>query len=98
MTSGAVTSGAVTGGAVKYETRKMALEIRRLAPGTPVVGPSVWDYSDMEELNYLFPAMSFGSIWLRYPWRPTAFVRRYESEIALKMASQSPTSEKMIDP
>lgn len=43
----------------------------------PVIGPSVWDYGDIETLRIIgASAIGFGSIFLRYPWRPTAFVRR----------------------
>ena len=43
----------------------------------PVIGPSVWDYKDMQELRDIgAKAISFGSVFLRYPWRPTQFVRK----------------------
>jgi len=43
----------------------------------PVIWPSVWDYGDMAELREKgVDAISFGSVFLRYPWRPTAFVRK----------------------
>lgn len=43
----------------------------------PVIGPSVWDYGDIETLRIIgAKAVGFGSIFLRFPWRPTAFVRR----------------------
>lgn len=43
----------------------------------PVIGPSVWDFSDINELRKIgAKAVSFGSIFLRYPWRPTAFVQK----------------------
>lgn len=43
----------------------------------PVIGPSVWDFEDIEQLrNIGAKAISFGSIFLRYPWRPTLFVRK----------------------
>ena len=43
----------------------------------PVIGPSVWEYEDMEELRARGArAISFGSIFLRYPWRPTLYARR----------------------
>lgn len=43
----------------------------------PVIGPSVWDFSDIEKLRRLgAKAISFGSVFLRYPWRPTIFIRK----------------------
>jgi len=45
----------------------------------PVIGPSVWDYEDMQKLrNIGAKAISFGSIFFRFPWgcRPTMYVRK----------------------
>ncbi len=43
----------------------------------PVIGPSVWDFKDIQGLRDLgAEAISFGSVFLPYPWRPTLFVRR----------------------
>lgn len=43
----------------------------------PVIGPSIWDFSDLNKVRNLgAKAISFGSVFLRYPWRPTLFVRR----------------------
>ena len=43
----------------------------------PVIGPSVWDFSDIEKLRKLgAKAVSFGSVFLKYPWRPTMFVHK----------------------
>ncbi len=43
----------------------------------PVIGPSVWDFEDIKKLRKIgAKAISFGSIFLRYPWRPTQFVRK----------------------
>lgn len=42
----------------------------------PVIGPSVWDFDDLEKVRNLgAKAISFGSIFTRYPWRPTQYVR-----------------------
>ncbi len=57
--------------------------VRKLVSITsiPVIGPSVWEFSDIEELRKIgAKAISFGSIFLRYPWRPTLFVRRDKNE------------------
>ncbi|MBU0619824.1 MAG: hypothetical protein V1768_03760 [Patescibacteria group bacterium] len=53
--------------------------VRRLTQLTliPIIGPSVWEYEDIERLRQIGAgAISFGSIFLRYPWRPTSFVRQ----------------------
>ncbi len=53
--------------------------VKRLVDSTdiPVIGPSVWDYKDIQKLRDIgAKAISFGSIFLRYPWRPTQFVRK----------------------
>jgi len=43
----------------------------------PIIGPSVWEFSDIEKLREIgAKAISFGSIFLRYPWKPTQFVRK----------------------
>jgi len=43
----------------------------------PVIGPSVWEFEDIGRLREIgAKAISFGSIFLRYPWRPTQFVRK----------------------
>lgn len=52
----------------------------------PVIGPGVWEYSDIEKLrNIGAKAISFGSIFLRYPYRPTKFVRKDMKEQKLKL-------------
>ena len=47
----------------------------------PVIGPSVMEFEDMEELRRIgAKAISFGAIHLRTPWKPTTIVemeRRY---------------------
>jgi len=53
--------------------------VKRLVESTdiPVIGPSVWDFEDIAKLRKIgAKAISFGSIFLRYPWRPTLFVRK----------------------
>ncbi len=43
----------------------------------PVIGPSVWDFEDIAALRALgAQAIAFGAVFLRYPWRPTRFIRR----------------------
>ena len=68
--------GGVSGRAAQSYTWQM---VQRLAETTsiPVIGPSVWEYEDIARVRRLgAQAISFGSIFLRYPWRPTAYVRR----------------------
>ena len=53
--------------------------LKRLVKATsiPVIGPSVWYFSDIENLRRLgAKAISFGSVFLKYPWRPTSFVNK----------------------
>ncbi len=43
----------------------------------PIIGCSVWDYDDIQKLYDMgCSAIAFGSIFLRYPWRPTQFVKK----------------------
>jgi len=43
----------------------------------PVIGPSVWDFEDIEKLREMgAKAVSFGSVFMCHPWRPTLYVRR----------------------
>lgn len=53
--------------------------VKRLVSSTdiPVIGPSVWDFEDIAKLRQIgAKAISFGSIFLRYPWRPTFYVKK----------------------
>lgn len=68
--------GGVSGKAAQPFTWEL---VRRLVEMTsiPVIGPSVWEFSDIQTLRAIgAKAISFGSIFLRYPWRPTLFVRK----------------------
>lgn len=68
--------GGVSGRAAQPWTWRMVRELSHATP-IPVIGPGVWEFSDMARLRELgAKAVSFGSIFMRYPWRPTAFVRR----------------------
>ncbi len=47
----------------------------------PVIGPSVWEYEDMETIfNLGAKAVSFGSIHIGRPWAPTSYVKRWNTE------------------
>jgi dihydroorotate dehydrogenase (NAD+) catalytic subunit len=68
--------GGVSGRAAQTWTWKMVRELAR-ATSIPVIGPGVWTFDDIARLRELgAKAISFGSIFMRYPWRPTAFVKR----------------------
>lgn len=44
----------------------------------PIIGSGVWDYADIAILREQFgvQAISFGSVFIPFPWRPTLFVRK----------------------
>jgi dihydroorotate dehydrogenase len=68
--------GGVSGWLIQGYTWPMVQKIKRLTD-VPVIGPSVWEYEDLDRLRKLgADAISFGSIFLRHPWQPTSFVRR----------------------
>lgn len=69
-------SGGISGKIAQPFTWKM---VQRIVNETtiPVIGPSVWEFEDIERLRKIgAKAISFGSVFLRYPWRPTQFVRK----------------------
>ncbi len=68
--------GGVSGRAAQSWTWKMVQGLAASTP-VPVIGCGVWEFSDMARLRELgAKAISFGSIFLRYPWRATAYVRK----------------------
>lgn len=68
--------GGVSGKAAQAHTWKMVKELSE-AVKTPVIGPSVWDYEDISKLRAIgAKAISFGSIFMKYPWRPTQYVKK----------------------
>ncbi len=72
--------GGVSGKIAQPWTWKMVRELSQ-ATKTPVIGPGVWEFEDIEKLRNLgAKAVSFGSIFMRYPWRPTVFVKREQKE------------------
>jgi dihydroorotate dehydrogenase len=45
----------------------------------PIIAPGIWDFEDINRVKSLgADAISFGSVFTLYPWRPTIFVRRME--------------------
>ena len=72
--------GGVSGRVIQSMTWKMVEEIATIS-SVPVIGPSVWNYEDVEKIvQHGAKAVSFGSVFVRYPWRPTLFVRRWRRE------------------
>jgi dihydroorotate dehydrogenase len=68
--------GGVSGRVAQPFTWKLVKDLVALSE-TPVIGPSVWRYQDIAELRLLgAKAISFGSLFMSRPWRPTLFVRR----------------------
>ncbi len=76
----ALGGGGVSGKAAQPFTWK-TVELLSQKTKVPVIGPSIWEFSDIAKLRQLgAKAIGFGSIFLRYPWRPTLFVRRDRKE------------------
>lgn len=70
--------GGVSGKVVQKYTWEMAKDLAAQTK-IPVIGASVWEYEDIQKLFDLgAKAIAFGSIFLRYPWRPTRFVKRWQ--------------------
>lgn len=68
--------GGVSGKAAQPFTWEMVKKLSQSVK-TPVIGPGVWEYEDMAALRSLgAKAISFGSIFMRYPWRATKFIKR----------------------
>ena len=66
--------GGVSGKAAQRLTWPLVGKIAR-DTDIPVIGPSVWEYEDMERLRTLGArAISFGFLFLRHPGRPTQYV------------------------
>lgn len=68
--------GGVSGKIAQKFTWTMVEQLVKLT-SVPVIGPSVWNFDDINALRQLgAKAVSFGSVFLCHPWRPTLFVRR----------------------
>lgn len=70
--------GGVSGKIAQVYTWNLAQRIVKQS-SIPVIGPSVWDFEDIQRLRNLgAKAISFGSIFLRFPWgcMPTMYVRK----------------------
>ncbi len=68
--------GGVSGKLAQPFTWKMLKDLSSQLK-TPVIGPSVWDFEDIYKLRELgAQALSFGSIFMRYPWRATRYIKK----------------------
>ncbi len=68
--------GALSGKIAQCFTWPFIKQIRSKT-NIPIIGCSVWEYNDIQKLYDIgCSAIGFGSIFLRYPWRPTQFVRK----------------------
>ncbi len=73
--------GGVSGKPAQEHNWKMLKELAEHTK-TPIIGPSVWNYEDIDKIKSLgAKAVSFGSVFLRHPWRPTMYVKRYTKNI-----------------
>lgn len=72
--------GGISGKIAQSFTWSMVSKLAR-ETSTPVIGPSIWEYEDIQRLRMLgASAYHFGTIFLPYPWRPTAYVKRWIRE------------------
>ncbi len=79
--------GGVSGKSIQSLSWKMMKELSA-ASTIPVIGPSVWDYEDIRRIfDQGAKAVSFGSVFVHHPWRPTQFVRRWLRERENRSAS-----------
>lgn len=68
--------GGVSGKIVQPYTWNLVKELVKIT-SIPIIGPSVWKFDDIKRLRELgAEAISFGSIHLLHPWRPTMFARK----------------------
>jgi len=66
--------GGVSGQSAQPHTWRLVKRLSDIS-SIPVIGPSVWKFEDMASIRHLGArAISFGSIFLRYPWRPNVFI------------------------
>ena len=71
--------GGVSGKIAQPFTWQMVSKLAR-ETSTPVIGPSIWEYEDIQRLRMLgASAYHFGTIFF-HPWKPTNYVRRWISE------------------
>lgn len=70
--------GSISGHMAQPYTWEMVEQFKHHAGDSlKVIAPSIWEYGDIEKVRNLgADAISFGSIFLRYPWRPAIYVKR----------------------
>ncbi|MFH1749735.1 MAG: hypothetical protein ABH837_02495 [bacterium] len=72
--------GGVSGKLAQPLTWNLVNKLVRIS-STPVIGPSIWEFSDIARLRTLGArAISFGAVFIPYPWRPTLFVKKEQKE------------------
>jgi dihydroorotate dehydrogenase (NAD+) catalytic subunit len=70
--------GGVSGKVAQPFTWKMVRELSK-AVKIPVIGPSVWAFSDIQKIfDQGAQAVSFGSIFVSSPWKPTLLVKKWQ--------------------
>ncbi|MBU2545056.1 hypothetical protein KKC65_01180 [Patescibacteria group bacterium] len=68
--------GGVSGKIAQGHTWQLVKELADIT-SIPVIGPSIWEYGDIEAVRKKgAQAVSFGSVFLQHPCRPTRFVKR----------------------
>src|SRR3990167_7586005 len=68
--------GGVSGKTAQQFTWGLVKKLTELTT-IPVIGPSVWNFDDLGKIRGLgAKAISFGSIFMCHPWRPTLYVRK----------------------
>lgn len=70
--------GGISGGTAQPHTWGFVEKLVSMT-SIPVIGPSVWEFEDIERLRKIgAKAISFGSIFFRFPWGciPTMYVRK----------------------
>lgn len=68
--------GGVSGKAAQQFTWDLVKQLTRLTT-ISIIGPSVWNFDDLSKIRNLgAKAISFGSIFMCHPWRPTLYVRK----------------------
>lgn len=73
--------GGVSGKIIQPFTWSLVRKLAQMTP-IPVIGPSIWDFSDIEKVRKLgAKAVSFGSVFLRYPWRPTLYIKKSAASV-----------------
>ena len=69
-------SGGISGKAAQPFTWELIKKITSITQ-IPVIGTSIWDFENLQSVRGIgAKAISFGSVFTRYPWRPTQFVRK----------------------